>query len=276
MRRQTTIGREVQVAGVGLRKGEPASVRLAPACEHHGRSFYVAGKPIPATIDRVVDATLATTLGAEGVRIALVEHLLAALAGAGIDNVDIHVEGDELPILDGTAMAWLGVLAGAGTKEQSAPRREWTVRAPVRVNEGSSWAVLLPSPHFSLDVSVDFAHASIGSQRWAGVVDGAFGSDLAWARTFGFRADAERLLAMGIARGASLDNTLVFDVDGPMNPGGQRAVDEVVRHKALDAVGDLALIPGYPKVLLRTSRAGHRLHHTLLHEAARQGLLLST
>ena len=275
MKRQATIGRQVWVQGVGLRAGNPAQVRLLPAAVDAGRSFVVGGVAIPATVEQVVDATLATTLGANGKRIALVEHLLAALAGAGIDNVEVHVEGDELPILDGTAMSWLGVLAGAGVREQDAQRRVWTVSRRIRVEDGASWAELSPSTAFTLDVRVDFPHAAIGAQRWTGVVDGAFGSDLAWARTFGFRADAERLQAMGIARGASLDNTLVFDVEGPMNVGGQRAFDEVVRHKALDAVGDLALVPGYPGVLLRTERAGHRLHHAVLREAISAGLLVS-
>lgn len=275
MMRQATLGREVAAAGLGLRTGTATRVRLVPAAANTGRSFIIGGLTIPATVNRVVDATLATTLGAEGRHIALVEHLLAALAGAGIDNIEIHVEGDELPILDGTAMGWLGVLAAAGTREQNVARRVWTVSRPVRVAEGAAWAELHPAEQFTLDVRVDFPHASIGAQRWTGVVDGAFGTDLAWARTFGFRADAERLQAMGIARGASLENTLVFDVDGPMNIGGQRAQDEVVRHKALDAVGDLALQPGYPRVLLRTERAGHRLHHAILREAAATGALIT-
>lgn len=275
MRRQTTVGREVRVEGIGLRAGHAAVARLVPAPANSGRRFHVGNVVIPATVERVVDTTLATTLGLHEVRIALVEHLLAALAGAGIDNVDVYVEGDELPILDGTAMAWLGVLASAGIKEQDLPRKSWTVSRPVRVTDGGAWAELTAAQAFSLDVRVDFPHDAIGAQRWAGVVDGAFGSDLAWARTFGFRADAERLQAMGIARGASLANTLVFDVDGPMNHGGQRAHDEVVRHKALDAVGDLALVPGYPRVLLRTERAGHRVHHAVLREAIESGALVA-
>lgn len=275
MRRQTTLSREVRVAGVGLRAGHVAVARLVPAPANSGRRFLSGNVVIPASVETVVDTTLATTLGVGSVRIALVEHLLAALAGAGVDNVDVHVEGDELPILDGTAMAWLGVLAKAGIKEQDAPQRHWTVSRPVRVSEGAAWAELREAPAFSLDVRVDFPHGAIGAQQWSGVVDGAFGSDLAWARTFGFRADAERLQAMGIARGASLENTLVFDVDGPMNDGGQRAHDEVVRHKALDAVGDLALVTGYPRVLLRTERAGHRLHHAVLREAMQSGALIA-
>ncbi len=263
---RTTVARPVEVAGVGLRTGERRLARLLPGSD--GVVFLTGGVEIAATPENVVDTTLATTLGAHGARIALVEHLLAAIVAVGIDSLRVEVDGDELPILDGCALAWLGALSKAGTARLPGPPRRWTVEAPVRVERGESWAELHPCAGLELDVSVDFPHPAIGAQRWAGAPRAVFGSDLAWARTFGFRRDAERLIALGIVRGASLDNTLVFDDDGPLNPGGQRAVDEVVRHKALDALGDLALIPGSPRVRLVASRGGHALHHALLRAAA--------
>jgi len=267
---QRTLARAHRVAGIGLRTGLPTSVVLSPAPADSGRRFVVGGVVVPAQIEHVVDATLATTLGVGTVRVALVEHLLAATVGAGIDNIDVIVEGEELPILDGAALGWIGALAQAGVRTLPVPARTWTVERPVRVEHGGSWAELHPCRALEVDVRVDFAHPSIGEQRWSGIVDGSFASELGWARTFGFRRDAERLLALGIARGASLENTVVYDESGPMNQGGSRAADEVARHKALDAVGDLALVPGRPLVRLVAHRGGHALHHALLRAARRR------
>lgn len=265
---QTTLARPVVVSGVGLRTGKVVHVRLVPARSDEGIRFLAGGEVIPATVSAVVDATLATTLGRGSTRVALVEHLLAACLGAGVDNVGVVVEGDELPILDGTALGWLGALARAGLRHLDTPARYWTVPAPVTVELGGSRATLFPASELELDVTVEFDHPEIGAQRWSGRPKVAFGAELAWARTFGFRRDAERLQALGIVRGASLDNTLVFDDHAPMNHGGQRAVDEVVRHKALDALGDLALVPGRPRVRLVAHRGGHALHHALLRALA--------
>lgn len=268
MTNQRTLARAVEVAGVALRSGAERRARLAPAAEDSGVVFVVDGHEVPAHLDHVVDATLATTLGRGPARVALVEHLLAAVLGAGVDNVRVELDGDEVPVLDGGSLAWLGALARAGLRAQAAPARTWTVREPVHVEAGSSSATLFPAERLELDIAVDFAHPAIGAQRWVGDPVVAFGSDLAWARTFGFRKDAERLWAAGIARGASLANTLVFDEGGVMNLGGQVRHDEVVRHKALDALGDLALFGGRPRVRLVASRGGHALHHALLRAAA--------
>ena len=265
---QRTLARAHAVAGIGLRSGQPTSVTLLPAPVNSGRRFIVGGVVIPAHVQNVVDATLATTLGVGTARVALVEHLLAATVGAGVDNLDVVVEGDELPILDGAALGWVGALAMAGISTQDAPVRTWPVPRVVRVEQGEAWAELHPCEALEVDVRVDFPHPSVGSQRWSGLVDGSFASELGWARTFGFRKDAERLLALGIARGASLANTVVFDEQGPMNAGGTRAGDEVARHKALDAVGDLALVPGRARVRLVAYRGGHALHHALLRALA--------
>lgn len=261
-----TLARPVEVSGVGLRTGERRRARLVPG--DAGVVFVSGGVEIAAVAENVVDATLATTLGSGSARVALVEHLLAAIVASGLDSLRVEVDGDEVPILDGCSLAWLGALSTAGRSALPGPGRAWTVREPVRVQRGESWAELRPSAALELDVAVDFAHPSIGVQRWSGAPMAVFGSDLAWARTFGFQTDAERLTALGIVRGASLQNTLVFGEAGPLNSSGLRAADEVVRHKALDALGDLALVPGAPRVRLVANRGGHALHHALLRAAA--------
>ena len=264
---QHTLARSLVVSGVALRSGAACRVVLCPAAPGTGVVFVVAGHEVPAHVEHVVDALLATTLGRGGARVALVEHLLAAALGAGVDNLRVELNGDEVPVLDGGALGWLGAFARAGRSAQGQAVRAWTVAEPVRVEAGASHATLLPASALHLDITVDFPHPAIGAQRWAGDPVGAFGAELAWARTFGFRRDAERLQAAGIARGASLDNTLVFDDEGVMNAGGQHHPDEVVRHKALDALGDLALLGGRPCVRLVAHRGGHALHHALLHAA---------
>lgn len=267
MTAQTTLAHPVEVSGVALRSGAHRAARLCPAAADTGVVFVVGGAQVPAHIDHVVDATLATVLGVGRTRVALVEHLLAALLGAGVDNVRVELDGDEVPALDGAALAWLGALARAGRRALEVPIRTWTVAEPVHVEVGAARASLYPSETLELDVSVDFAHPAIGAQRWCGAPLAAFGAELAWARTFGFERDAERLLAAGIARGVTLDNTLVFADDRPLNPRGQHRPDEVVRHKALDALGDLALLGARPRVRLVASRGGHALHHALLRAA---------
>lgn len=267
MMRQATLGRAVEVGGIGLRSGAPCAVWLRPAAPDAGVRFQVEGHDVPVHVANVVDSTLATVLGRSGVRVALVEHLLAAVLACRIDNLTVEVGGDEVPILDGAALGWLGALSRAGRRVQDRPAHTWTVREPIHVSAGNSEATLYPAAELELDISVDFDHPAIGLQRWVGRPLSSFGSELAWARTFGFHRDAERLQALGIVQGASLDNTLVYGDNAPMNPAGVRREDEVVRHKALDALGDLALLPGRPCVRLVARRGGHALHHALLRAA---------
>jgi UDP-3-O-[3-hydroxymyristoyl] N-acetylglucosamine deacetylase len=264
---QHTLGRPFRVAGVGLRGGLPAEVEVRPAPRDTGRVFVVDGVAIPATIDNVVDTRLATTLGRGAARVSLVEHLCAALYAAGVDNAEILVDGDELPVLDGSARLWGAAVAAAGLRPQFAARRPLVVRAPVEVGTEDAWARFEPADHFALDLTIAFEHPTIRTQRFVGVGTGAaFFTELAWARTFGFYRDAEALRALGMARGASLDNTVVYDDTGVMNPSGLRAPDEAVRHKALDAVGDAALLGAPIHGRFTGFRAGHALHLALLRE----------
>lgn len=265
---QHTLERPFLVRGIGLHTGMPASVHVEPAPAGTGRVFLVGGVEIPALLDAVVDTRLATTLGSGNARITMVEHLLAAMHAAGVDNARIHVDGPEVPVLDGSARTWVAALHNAGLRAQARRRSPLTIRRAVRVESGDSWAELWPASSFEVDVTVDFPHPHIGRQTWSGPVTGHHFYQLAAARTFGFRADAERLWASGLARGASLENTVVYDDDGVLNPGGLRSHDEAVRHKALDAVGDAALLGAPIHGRLRAYKAGHALHKQLF-EASR-------
>lgn len=261
---QHTLARSFRVAGIGLHGGAAVAVEARPAPVGSGRTFVVGGVAIPATLEHVADTFLATTIARGGARVSLVEHLLSALHAAGVDNAELHVEGGEIPVLDGSARGWCAAIAAAGLVAQDAPRRALVVREPVEARAGESWARLDPADTFELDVTVDFPHPAIGLQRYVGPATGAgFVEALAWARTFGFLRDAEALRARGLARGASLDNTVVYGADGPMNPDGLRAPDEVVRHKALDAVGDAALLGAPLRGRLCAYKAGHALHVAL-------------
>lgn len=262
---QHTVAAPLRVRGIGLRQGHAAAVELRPAAEGAGRTFVIGGVRIPATVAHVVDTRLATTLGLDGARVSMVEHLCAALYGCGIDNVDVHVEGDEVPVLDGSARTWVEAIESVGRASQTMARRPLTVREEVRVEVNGAWATLAPAPQFELDLTIDFSHPSIRRQRYVGHAEGpAFREHLSWARTFGFLRDAEQLRAAGLARGASLENTVVYDDSGVLNPGGLRHPEEAVRHKALDAVGDMALLGRPLHARLTACRAGHALHIAVL------------
>lgn len=258
---QQTLRRPFRVAGIGLHGGRPARVTVKPAEPGAGRSFVVRGTRIPATLESVIDTYLATSLGRAGERVSMVEHLCAALYAEGIDNAEIHVDGDEVPVLDGSARLWCEAIRNTGIARQGAPCPSLRIEEAVRVEHEGSWAMLVPSDTFELEVSIDFAHRVIGAQRYSGTL-ASFRAELAWARTFGFLRDADRLHAAGLARGASLDNTVVYDDERAMNP--LRSDDEAVRHKALDVIGDVALL-GRPLLgRLVAHRAGHALHVALM------------
>ncbi|HNH45415.1 MAG TPA: UDP-3-O-acyl-N-acetylglucosamine deacetylase, partial [Myxococcota bacterium] len=218
---------------------------------------------------------LATTLGLGEQRVSMVEHLGAALYTAGVDNLEIEVEGGEVPVLDGTAQPWVEAIRQAGLESQSAAVRVLRIQKKVTVEAGESWISAEPADRLHLSMGVAFAHPAIGTQHWAGG-PADFAAELSWARTLGFFADAEKLRALGLARGAGLDNTLVFGDDGPMNEGGLRAPDEVVRHKALDFFGDLSLVGAPVLGHFRAWRSGHSLHLALLGRLVEEGAYEAT
>ena len=271
--RQTTLRKRTAIAGVGVHSGLPVSLTLNPADAHSGVVFVrtgIDGRPdreLRATACAVTATELATVLGDEnGMFVSTVEHVMAALCGLGIDNCIVEIDGPEAPILDGSAQPYVAAIDKAGIVSLNAPRRYFKVLKSVRVHKGDSFGEFRPCERgFRVDVTIDFDHPLIGRQALSLEVEpGIFRRDIARARTFGFMRDVEKLWSAGYALGASLENTLVVSDERVLNPGGLRFADEFVRHKVLDAIGDLALA-GAPIIgAYRSVRGGHRLNHAVL------------
>lgn len=268
---QSTIAREIELKGVGVHSGAPVSVVLHPAEADVGHRFMVSKRgriiaEIPANVDQVKNLTLCTVIGDEtGVTVGTVEHLLAALRGLGVDNCYIEIEGKEVPIMDGSSQAFVAAIDDVGIRSLTAARKYIKVLKPIRVDEGDCWGELVPHSGFHLDVQIDFDAKVIGSQRMSSEMSpGVFRNELSRARTFGFMSDVEKLWKAGLALGASLDNSVAIGDDKIINPEGLRYPKEFVRHKMLDAVGDLALA-GRPILgSYRSVRGGHRLNAHVL------------
>jgi UDP-3-O-[3-hydroxymyristoyl] N-acetylglucosamine deacetylase len=269
--RQTTIAHEVEIQGTGVHSGAPVSVILHPAEADTGLRFCVSKRgrvtaEIPAKVCNVKNLTLCTVIGNdEGVTVGTVEHLLAALRGLSVDNCIIEIDSKEVPIMDGSSAQFVEAIDEAGIRELSAPRKYLKVLKPIRVEEGECWGELTPHSGFHLDVEIDFPTPLIGRQRLAFEMSpGVFRNELAHARTFGFMSDVERLWKAGLALGANLTNTVAIGDDRVMNREGLRDPLEFVRHKMLDAVGDLSL-SGHPILgAYRSVRGGHRLNSYVL------------
>lgn len=269
MIRQRTIREKVSCTGVGLHSGRRVRVELLPAGEDSQITFIrtdlKAHAELKASIHCLSDTTLATTLaaGVNGSRaqVSTVEHLLAALASAGIDNVQVLVDGAEIPILDGSAAPFIDMLAAAGIEEQRRPKRFLVIKREVKVQQGDKLAKFSPGPGMQITCSLDFDHPLIAPTPLRfDFSDKSFRRELMRARTFGFVQDVEALKAKGLARGASLDNAIAIDGYRVLNPEGLRYPDEFVRHKILDAIGDISLF-GMPVVgRLTLKRPGHMLN----------------
>lgn len=270
---QTTLRAPVSLSGYGVHSGDEVSAVLHPAEANHGIVFLRTG--LPGGRERLIDARhltvtateLCTVIGErETGAVATVEHLMSALYGLGVDNALITIDGPEVPILDGSAAPFVAAIDEVGIVAADAPRRYLKVVRPVRVTQGKGFAELRPNDSgFRLDVEIDFESPVIGRQRRAvDMSTTTYRREVSRARTFGFMRDVERLWKAGFALGASLENTVAVGDDAIMNPEGLRYGDEFVRHKLLDAVGDLAL-SGLP--LLATYRSycgGHRLNFAVL------------
>ncbi len=264
--RQRSFKQRASLDGVGLHSGAKVRLTIAPAPADSGVIFVRDGVEIPASAEFVVDTTMNTSLGRCGIRIGTVEHLLAALAGCGIDNARIEVEGPEIPIMDGSSEPFVHLIRGAGTHELRQSRRFLLVRKAVTVTEGDKLARLAPARgKFSINYTIDFRHPLISDQSYRmDVTERSFQKDISRARTFGFKRDVERLHNAGLARGGSLANAVVVDDFNILNPEGLRFPDEFVRHKILDALGDLSLI-GMPVIgHLTAVKSGHALNHQLV------------
>jgi UDP-3-O-[3-hydroxymyristoyl] N-acetylglucosamine deacetylase len=268
---QNTLAEEILFQGVGLHSGARISVRLKPARPDSGILFKrmdIPGQPtIAARHHHVVDTRLATTIGRDGAQVSTIEHLMAAFFGAGIDNALVELDGSEVPILDGSAAPYLDVLERAGIAAQAAPRSYLRVHRTVLVRDGDAYIKATPASRFSVSYRIDFPHPLVGRQEFSYEYNRAsFQREIARARTFGFLKDVEKLQSMGLARGGSLDNALVFDDYTVLNREGFRYSDECVRHKVLDLLGDLSLA-GMPLTgHFEVHKAGHSLHNRFLRE----------
>lgn len=267
---QRTLRAAVGCHGVGLHSGEPVELILWPAAPGTGVVFRRsdAGAEIAARWDNTIESCLATVLSnGEGVCIATVEHLMAALAARGIDNAIVELDGPEVPIMDGSAAPFLALIDRAGTVIQDAARRAIKILKPVRaVAEGGAEAALLPDHGFSMSFEIDFDNPLICRQDLQlSFDDGTFDAELSRARTFALHDEVMRLQAAGLALGGSLDNAVVVSGDRVLNDGGLRYADEFVRHKLLDAFGDLYLAGGPIIGQFRGTRSGHALTRRLLY-----------
>ena len=268
---QFTLDRMAVFSGTGLHSGLPACVRVHPAPAGHGIVFCRADLPaaaatIPARWDHVVQTALNTRIvNAAGAEVGTIEHLMAALAGLGLTNARIDIDGAEVPILDGSAAPFVRGLLSAGIRPQDAPLRVIEVLHPVEVARGDALARLSPATAPVMDFTIDFADAAIGRQQLRlNLSNGAFLRELCDSRTFCRAADVDAMRAQGLALGGTPENAVVVDGDRVLSPGGLRHPDEPVRHKMLDALGDLATA-GAPILGLYTGvRAGHALTNALL------------
>ncbi len=268
---QHTIRADVRFGGTGLHTGARVHVVLRPAPPDHGVVFYRVDQPgapaVPARYDHVVDTALATVIGKNGVSVATVEHFMAAVRVAGLDNLRVEIDGAEMPVLDGSAKPFLEILQEAGLQAQDAPKKCLRVNHPFVVSQGDAYIKVAPSNELQICYTIDFPHPLVGRQGYVWRFDpGSFVRDLASARTFGFLRDVQSLQSRGLALGGSLENAVVFDDHKVLNPDGLRYRDECVRHKVLDFVGDLGLCPFPVFGAFEAHKAGHALHNRLLRQ----------
>lgn len=272
--KQTTLGDRIVVDGAGVHSGRPARVVLHPADADTGYLFLRTGlsegreRLIEGKYSSVRQTELCTVIGADcGASVSTVEHCLAALAGMGVDNALIEIDGPELPILDGSSRLFVDAIDQVGVVSLSANRKVIKVLKPIRIENGASYAELVPgnTPSLRLEVEIAFDTPVIGRQaRTFDLSADAFRNEISSARTFGFMRDVERLWKAGFALGASLENTVAIGEDKVVNPEGLRFADEFVRHKILDAVGDLSLAGMAIRGTYRAFSPGHKLNFMML------------
>ena len=266
---QSTIDRKIICSGIGLHSGKLVDLKLMPADENTGIVFQIHGKdgvtqlrPNPKA---VIATGLATTLGAGGVCVATVEHLLAALRGMEIDNILIEIKGGEVPIMDGSAASFVLLLKSAGIRRQKAPRQVARIVRPISIEQDGKWIKASPYNGLRVNYTIDFAHPAIGVQNLdLEITPRNFVEILAKARTFGFLKEVEYLNKHGLALGGSLDNAVVLDDYKVLNQDGLRFPDEFVRHKILDFIGDMAMLGAPLEGYFEVYCSGHSLNNAFL------------
>lgn len=268
--KQRTIKKDIEIVGVGLHKGVPVKMRLEPLDANSGIIFYRSdvAVTIPLKIENVVDTKMATVIGKDNVVISTIEHLLSAIYAYGIDNLRIVIDNDEVPVLDGSSSGYCMLIEEAGIVEQEKSKKAIKIKKDVEVATAEGKVVRLkPSNHIVYDFEIDFDHPSIGKQNYHFDYSiGEYKENISRARTFGFLHELQYLQSKGLAKGASLDNVIGLDETKILNPEGLRYDNEFVRHKILDAIGDMALL-GYTLIGEYDAVAGsHHLNHLLTKE----------
>lgn len=269
---QRTLQKDIAITGIGLHSGGPVHMSLRPAPEDHGVVFKRVDQQegtnlIPALYNCVVDTRLCTLIANEhGARVGTIEHLMAAIRACNIDNILIEIDAAEVPIMDGSSKEFVAAIESAGLKEQSKARQAIKILKQVRVTDGDKEVILSPSDTPIYAGYIEFAHPKIGRQDYElKLVNGNFKHDVADCRTFGFLKEVEMMQAAGLGIGGSLDNAVVLDEESVMNPGGLRCNDEFIRHKILDAVGDLHLAGAPILGSYYGIKAGHAMNNAILH-----------
>lgn len=271
MVKQRTLKNVIRATGVGLHTGDKVYLTLRPAAADVGIVFRRVDLAQPVEIkacpENVTDTRLSTTVECDGVRVSTIEHLMSAFAGLGIDNAYVDLTAAEVPIMDGSAGPFVFLVQSAGIAEQSAPKRFIRIKRKVEVREGEKWARFEPFDGFKVSFQIDFNHPTFRNSRQQAIVDfstTSFVKEISRARTFGFMAEVEALRAAGLARGGGLDNAVVMDDYRILNDDGLRYEDEFVKHKVLDAIGDLYLL-GRPLIgAFSAHKSGHALNNRLL------------
>lgn len=268
MANQKTLAKIIETNGIGLHTGVAVNLKLKPAPENTGYVFVrtdLDDFEIPASVEYISHCSYATTLLRKGVLLSTCEHLLAALRGMEIDNCFIELDNIEIPILDGSSENWVELIEQVGIVEQSAPRRFLRVKKTVVFEQGDKRMSIAPADRFEIECAIDFPHPFIKRQsRKFELTDGAFGREIASARTFGFTQEIEMLRKANLALGGSLDNAIVLTPDGMLNETPLRFSDEFVRHKILDIVGDFALLGMPIRGKLKAFKSGHAVHASLM------------
>jgi UDP-3-O-[3-hydroxymyristoyl] N-acetylglucosamine deacetylase len=273
MIKQRTLKNVIRATGVGLHTGEKVYLTLRPAPSDTGIIFRRIDLPEPVDIracpENVSDTRLSTTLECNGAKVSTVEHLMSAFAGLGIDNAYVDLTAAEVPIMDGSAGPFVFLVQSAGIAEQSAPKRFMRIKKKIRLEEGDKWACFEPFEGFKVSFAIEFNHPTFRNSTQNASVDfstTSFVREVSRARTFGFMGDLEALRAAGLARGGGLDNAIVLDEYRILNDDGLRYEDEFVKHKVLDAIGDLYLL-GHPLIgSFSAHKSGHSLNNRLLRE----------
>lgn len=264
--KQITIQKHVEVVGVGLHKGVPVKMGLDPLPANSGIVFFRTdlNLQIPLHPDYVIDTTMATVLGKDGARISTIEHLLSAIHAYGIDNVLISLNNEEVPIMDGSAIGYCALLDEAGIQFLDADKKAIGIKKPIEVKDGEKFVRIEPSDQTIFDFKIRFDHPSIKEQAYEFVFSTqAYKEEIAKARTFGFLSEVNYLRSIGLAKGGGLHNCIVLDENGVVNKEGLRYPEEFVRHKILDAIGDMAIL-GMPLLGTYVAFAGsHKLNHLL-------------